>query len=41
MKPNYVTPEILEVKIAETDVLTDSPISTPEVPFPKNPDNKL
>ena len=41
MKPNYVAPEILEVKVAENDVLTDSPITTPGVNFPKTTDNKI
>ena len=36
MKTKYVSPEILAVKIAEADIITSSPLETPEVVFPKS-----
>lgn len=35
VKLTYVAPEILVVEIAASDVLTNSSIVTPEIPFPK------
>ena len=35
MKTEYRSPEILVIHVAESDVLTDSPIKTEEVTFPK------
>ena len=36
MKTKYVSPEILAIKLEGADVITSSPIETPEIAFPKS-----
>ena len=34
MMKNYVSPQLVVIEVASEDVLTTSPIETPNLPFP-------